>query len=356
MTLDVPAARSPHSGGRPARVPTLLWALRSPCSKGCRYCYFGTIEEHRLTPVTQVGQLSHLHHTDVNPAEVLAFARTLPASRIRRVFLAGGEPLRWPTIIPVIRVLKEGGLQVIVCTEGTPLNRPEIAQALVELGVDAVSVSLDSVDPIYNDRLRPSRNGKDGWKEVVSGITSLIAARGGQTRPRVGIYSVITNENLADVEAIPELAEQLGCDYVVPQPLSLTPDHALFSMSLTREHVPELLARLAAVDAAPSPVHLPAAPYPQQFATAISTPLTEVTGCFGGRDLFFAQPDGTVWDCPSSHRIAATPPGRHRSIRGADARALFGQAAGCGDCAVFSTDCVAMWPLMDFGSIIGSPA
>lgn len=27
---------------------TLLWALRSKCDLGCRYCYFGTIEDHRV--------------------------------------------------------------------------------------------------------------------------------------------------------------------------------------------------------------------------------------------------------------------------------------------------------------------
>ncbi|MEV6987431.1 radical SAM protein [Sphaerisporangium sp. NPDC051017] len=349
--------------------PTLLWALRSPCSKGCRYCYFGLLEDHKVVPVTEVGRLSHLHRTDLNPAQVLAFARTLPRSRVRRVFLAGGEPLIWPPILPLIKILKEGGLQVIVCTEGTPLNRPDIAEALVELGVDAVSVSLDSVDPDYNDRLRPSRNGKDGWAEVISGITKLIAARDshhdgtrqadgpvrpdGQARPRVGIYSVITRENLADIQAVPALAQQLGCDYVVPQPLSLDAGHDLYPMTLSVGHAPDVLNHFAAVSAHPS-VHLPAAPYPQHVATAISAPFATVTGCFGGRSLYFAQPDGMLWDCPSSHRIAATPSHQHRTIRDGDAAILFGTATpGCGDCTLFSTDCVQMWPLMDFSAIIG---
>lgn len=335
---------------------TLLWALRSPCPKGCLYCYFGTIEKHRADPVTEIGQLSHLSRDDMSPAQVLAFARTLPGSRIRRVFVAGGEPLVWPPVIPLIRTLKDGGLQVIVCTEGTPLNRPEITRALVGLGVEAVSVSLDSADPVYNDRLRPSRNGKDGWAQVVSGISALIAARGDRVRPRVGIYSVITNRNLADLEAVPRLAGQLGCDYFVPQPLALANDHDLYSMSLTAEHVPELLARFAALIAARLSLHVPGGAYPRQFAAAISKPLGVVNGCFGGQTLFFAQPDGTLWDCPSSHRIAATSARRHRTIAGADARTLFRRGSGYGDCALFSRDCVNMWPLMDFGQIIGEPA
>lgn len=338
---------------RPAA--TLLWAVRSPCPRGCLYCYFGTVEEHRSQPVTRIGQLSHLSRNDLRPAQVLAFARTLPGSRIRRVFLAGGEPLAWPPILELVRILKAGGLQVIICTDGAALNRPDITHSLIELGAEAVSVSLDSADPAYNDRLRPARNGKDGWERVVSGIRALVAARGSSRYPQVGIYSVITNQNLADLEAMPKLARQLGCDYFIPQPLALTEDHDLHRMCLTAEHAPDLLARFTALNTASSPLFVPLGEYPQRFAVAISQPHATVAGCFGGRTLFFAQPDGTLWDCPSAYRIAATVPERRRSIAGADARALF-EPADCGDCTLFSRDCVNMWPLMDFSQIIGEPA
>ncbi len=334
---------------------TLLWALRSPCPRGCLYCYFGTVEKHRARPVTGIGQLSHLSCDDLSPGQVLAFARTLPGSRIRRVVLAGGEPLAWPPILQLIRVLKDGALQVIVCTEGTALNRPEMTQTLIELGVDAVSVSLDSVDPTYNDQLRPPRNGKDGWERVVSGIEALITARGDHEYPKIGIYSVITNQNLADLEAMPKLAEQLGCDYFIPQPLALTEDHDLHDMSLATDHIPELRDRFAALGASPPSLHIPRGRYPEQFEASISHPLATVTGCFGGRTLFFAQPDGRLWDCPSTYRIEATTPERRRTIADADARTLF-QPGDCGDCALFSRDCVNMWPLMDFSQIIGDPA
>lgn len=358
MPADNPSRQRAGDACEPAGVPvdsTLLWAPRSPCPRGCLYCYFGMLERHRAVPVTQIGQLSHLSRNDLRPEQVLAFARTLPGSRIRRVFIAGGEPLAWPPVIPLIQELKDGGLQVIVCTDGTALNRPRTAEALVRMGVEAVSVSLDSADPACNDRLRPARNGKDGWEQVVSGIRALITARGSRAYPMVGIYSVITNQNLADLEAVPRLAAQLGCDYFVPQPLALAEDHDLHGMSLTGEHAPELLTRFAALAEAPAPIQIPGAPYPQQFAAAISEPLAAVNGCFGGRTLFFAQPDGTLWDCPSSHRIAATPQSRHRTIAGADARTLFQTGDEHGDCALFSRDCVSMWPLMDFGQIIGEP-
>ncbi|MEV7930417.1 radical SAM protein [Kitasatospora sp. NPDC088779] len=337
------------------RPISVLWGLRSHCaSHGCLYCYFGTIAEHREQLPTAPGVLSHLSPHDLTAAEVLAFAETLADSPVGRVFLAGGEPLLWKPIMKLIEILKAGRLEVVVCTSGVALNRPELREPLVELDVDAVSVSLDSADPAYNDTWRPPRRDGDGWQKVVSGISALIEARGSAPRPKVGIYSVITRRNLADVVAVPELAAALGCDYAVPQPIALDPGHKLADeLALTPGDLPELQRYFGELYAADLPLVLPGAGYPGQVASAVTRPTGLVPGCFGGNTLFFIEPDGTAWDCPSSLKIAATPAERHRSIAGAAARDLFPAPAGYGvDCALFSVDCVNMWPLTGFDRIL----
>jgi MoaA/NifB/PqqE/SkfB family radical SAM enzyme len=331
----------------------LLWALRSPCDLGCRYCYFGTVEEHRGSPVTALGQLSHLSRSDLTEREVFSFAATLPGSAVRRVFIAGGEPLRWPPVMDLIRLIKAAGIQVIVCTNGVALNRPEITAALIDADVDAVSVSLDSADPVHNDRWRPSRNRKDGWADVVSGITALLRACRQKTRPRVGIYSGITRLNINDIIAVPQLAAELGCDYAVPQPISLPSGHGLAAkLCLTPADALAVTATFADLAAARLPLAIPGRHYPELVRTAIMERTGLMTGCFGGSTLAFIEPDGSVWDCPSALKIAATPPGRRASIKNADARALFAAPPPCADCALFSADCVNMWPLMDFGRFL----
>lgn len=337
----------------------LLWALRSPCDLGCRYCYFGTVEEHRASPADRPGQMSHLSRADLSRAEVFAFAGTLAGSRVRRVFLAGGEPLRWPPVLDLIRLIKQAGVQVVVCTNGIALNRPGITAALAAAGTgaDAVSVSLDSADPAYNDRWRPSHNRKDGWRQVISGITALLKARTDGRPPRVGIYSVITRLNIADILAVPGLAADLGCDYAVPQPIALDPGHPLAAqLSLTRDDIPAVAAVFRQLTDARLPVALPGAGYPAQVVTAIASQVSAVNGCFGGSTLAFIQPDGALWDCPSSLRIAATPPGRRATVKGADARVLFASRPPCADCGLFSVDCVNMWPLTGFSRFLGSEA
>lgn len=339
------------------RTITLLWALRSRCgTHGCLYCYFGTIDEHRESGrPTAPGVLSHLSPDDLTTAEILAFAGTLADSAVGRVFLAGGEPLLWRGILTLVEMLKQAGIEVVVCTSGVALNRPDITEPIVALGVDAVSVSLDSADPVHNDTWRPPHKDGDGWERVVSGITTLLAARRKASRPRVGIYSVITARNIPDVTAIPHLAASLGCDYAVPQPISLAPDHRLHdTLALTPRDLPALRAEFEELYAAGLPLRLPAPTYAGQVATAVQHPTSHVVGCFGGNSLFFIEPDGSVWDCPSSLKIAATAE-HGRSIRGATADELFGTPAGCGqDCALFSVDCVNMWPLTSFDGLLAT--
>jgi MoaA/NifB/PqqE/SkfB family radical SAM enzyme len=341
------------------RDATLLWALRSPCSFTCEYCYFGTIEEHKQAPPNELGVLSHLSRTDLPPSALKAFARTLADSAIERVIIAGGEPLDWPATLEVIELIKEAGCQVVIATNGVPLTRPQVAERLISLGVDGVSVSLDSADAQTNDRLRPSRSGRFGYNDVLAGIRTLLDARDARHTPRVGIYTVVMRARPHEITAMAHLADQLGVDYYVPQPISLTPDHKLFEELTHRgEDVPAVAEQLDRLYAEPGRLALPDPSYARRFVAAISTQDSgHVPDCFGGARLFFVQPDGLVWDCPSDRRIAATAPERRRTIRDGDARTLFAERPACTDCTLFSRDCVNMWPLaLDMPQLLNAEA
>jgi MoaA/NifB/PqqE/SkfB family radical SAM enzyme len=332
---------------------TVLWALRSPCNLACRYCYFGTLPEHRDNPPAGPGQLSHLSRADLPLADIAAFAATLPGSPVRRIFIAGGEPLIWPPVLSVIEAIKAAGAEVVVCTNGIPLNRPGIVDGLIRLRVDAVSVSLDSATPEHNDTWRPSHNGADGWHRVVSGIRALPAPRGAAASPAVGIYTVLTAQNTGAITGVGAFARELGCDYFVPQPLSLQPGHMLDAqLSLTPAHAPQLAAQFTELYATAG-LRLPAADYPARVLDCVTQAGPGfVAGCFGGRHLFFIEPDGSVWPCPSSYKIASLAGSAVRSIRGATAADLFGGGGPCADCALFTRDCVNMWPLTQFTPMI----
>ncbi|WP_328384511.1 radical SAM protein [Micromonospora zamorensis] len=329
---------------------TLLWALRSPCAFACPHCYFGTIEEHKEAGLPeQAGVLSHLSRSDLSAQALAAFARTLVGSPVERVIIAGGEPLDWPATLGIISLIKDAGCQVVIATNGVPLTRPHITDRLVTLGVDGVSVSLDSADADTNDQMRPSRSGRFGYDDVLDGIGTLLRARGDRPTPRVGIYTVVTRSRPQEITDVARLATDIGVDYYVPQPISLPPDHRLFdALSHTAGDVAGVDEQLHRLYRDPRGLTLPNPSYLRRFVAAISSHDSgRVPGCFGGASLFFIQPDGSVWDCPSDRRIAATPPERQRTIRDGDARTLFANRPTGTDCALFSRDCVNMWPLVE---------
>ncbi|MDD9380429.1 radical SAM protein [Streptomyces sp. ZAF1911] len=341
------------------RDVTLLWALRSRCALACAYCYFGTVEEHKVSPPNQLGVLSHIARNDLSASALMDFARTLDGSPVKRVVIAGGEPLDWPGALDLIQVIKEAGCEVVIATNGIPLTRPGVAERLVELKVDGVSVSLDSADPDTNDLRRPSRSGKTGHRDVVAGIRALLQARNARPAPRVGLYTVVMRPAPHEITDMARFGAELGVDYYVPQPISLAPDHKLFDeLAHTSDDVPAVARELAQLHAEPQGLAVPDASSLLRFAAAISTQDSgRVRDCFGGARLFFAQPDGSLWDCPSDRRIAATPPERHRTISGGDARVLFADRPACTDCSLFSRDCVNMWPLvLDMPRLLTSEA
>ncbi|MFD2422421.1 radical SAM protein [Amycolatopsis pigmentata] len=337
------------------REVTLLWALRSRCNLGCKYCYFGTLEEHREAPPAQPGQLSHLSQDDLPLTDITRFLSTIGDSGVKRVFIAGGEPLNWSPISAVIETLTSAGIEVTVCTNGIPLNRPTVRKMLIGAGVHGVSVSLDSADPTLNDRYRPAHKRNDGWSTVVSGIQALLADRSDQpdspATPKVGLYCVLTRLTLPGLPDTARFAAELGLDYFVAQPIALDRGHALHEALVLREQDLDTLARVfAEVYEANLGLHLPSPRYPERIASTVKHELQMMHSCFGGHQLAFIEPDGSVWDCPSSHKIAAIArAGTRRSITTRTAAELFPArvpSSGC-DCPLFSGDCVNMLPLME---------
>lgn len=334
---------------------TLLWALRSPCDLGCPHCYFGVLEQDRFAPPSEPGKLTHLPHSDAPLPVLLDFLADIGESGVGRVFLAGGEPLNWPPIMHVIAALTGAGVQVVVCTNGRPLVRSDIRNMLYDNGVHAVSVSLDSADPVINDRQRPPRGKQtDSWSRVVAGISALLAVRGDRAM-KVGIYSVLTRNTLAGMPDTARFAAELGADYFVAQPVALEPDHELYEALVLTEHdVPMLEQVFTEISTAGLGMTLPGDSYPGLVVSTVRHRLQNKPGCYGGHQLAFIEPDGSVWDCPSGHMIAAqAAASAQRSIIGHTAAELFRPTSVVRDCPLFSSDCVNMDPLMEFDRILG---
>jgi MoaA/NifB/PqqE/SkfB family radical SAM enzyme len=137
-------------------------------------------------------------------------------SPIPRGFFGGyGEPLHHPQILDMVAQVKALGATVEMITNGTLLTR-QTAEALVELGLDRLWVSLDGATPeSYQDvrlgdelphildnlkYLRLLTLEKYGWSPWMS-------------RPALGIAFVALGRNIADLPKVLQLGESLGARY-----------------------------------------------------------------------------------------------------------------------------------------------
>ncbi len=340
------------------RGVTLLWAPRSPCTLGCLYCYFGTLggPEDRSSGPSQPGELSHVGRNDLSIEQILPFISTIESGLVRRVFVAGGEPLVWRGILPMLLALKQRDIEIIVCSNGLALQKPVLCHTLLDIPIDAISISLDSHDQLYNDTWRPDRSGQ-GWAGVVRGIQTMVRLRNQrQAHTKIGIYSVLTQKNLAHALPTGKFVADLGVDYYVIQPVSLAKDHQLYhELSLDARHHDAFMQAVADLQQAGLSLYLPHPRYLSRVQQTLSRePFPIINHCFGGKDLYFIEPDGSVWDCPSMLKIEATPPEEQYSIQRQSAAQLFSPTRRGRDttCSLFSQDCVNMWMLMAFDAIL----
>src|SRR4051812_8428316 len=179
------------------------------CNLRCRMCLV------RYAPA--VGR----HEGALAYEDFLELVDSLPG--LRRLTLQGlGEPLLSPHLLEMIRYAAAQGVHVGFNTNGVLLRRP-VARELVAAGAGHVHVSLDGAtaatyeDVRHGTGLAP-RPGQ--FERVVANLRELLTARGQGRRPRVELVFVAMRRNVAELEALVDLAADLGVDEVRVQNLS----------------------------------------------------------------------------------------------------------------------------------------
>ena len=116
------------------KIEYLRISVTDCCNLRCRYCM----------PAYGVKKMSHADILSYE--EILRDVRALAAMGIRKVRLTGGEPLVRRDIVHLVRGLKEtpGIETVAITTNGVLLG--EMMDELLDAGLDAVNLSLDTLD------------------------------------------------------------------------------------------------------------------------------------------------------------------------------------------------------------------
>jgi MoaA/NifB/PqqE/SkfB family radical SAM enzyme len=120
-----------------------------------------------------------------------------------------GEPMFHPDFLEMVRLAKNAGARVEVTTNGT-LLMADTAEALIDLDLDRLVVSLDGASPQHYEDIR----GHSNFAPVIENMRRLYqlklrkATR--HSNPQVGIAFVAMRSNLADLPELPRLATHIG--------------------------------------------------------------------------------------------------------------------------------------------------
>src|SRR4030095_8368452 len=131
--------------------------------------------------------------------------------------LGGGEPFLHRDIMPFVEFIKEKGMYCSINTNGTYL--PRDSRRLVDLGVDAIMVSVDGPREIH-DRIR-GMNGS--FQKIADGVKAVREARNGNGRkPEIIVNTTISPGNQDVLLPTYETVEAMGADRMILSQLWFT--------------------------------------------------------------------------------------------------------------------------------------
>jgi MoaA/NifB/PqqE/SkfB family radical SAM enzyme len=133
----------------------------------------------------------------------------------------GGEPLKNPRLVDMVQAAHQAGCEVGFSTNGVRLT-PQMAERLVDAGLDWVSFSVDAASAELYERIRYGAK----FAMITEHIAALreIKRRRGIEKPRVMMVMVLMtgeHENYFELPAYIDLAYRLGVDQVIAKNLDV---------------------------------------------------------------------------------------------------------------------------------------
>lgn len=199
------------------------------------------------------GQIRHPHtgqrRDELSTEELKTALSQLAAAGTRVVQFTGGEAFLRKDLCEILAHAKARGLEVTLISNGS-LITPEIAAHLVQIGVDAITFSLDGPADLHN----AIRHLPDGFARLATAVRLIRAEQAQQAsqRPRLSVSAVVQNQNQFQLADIVDTAQSIGVGNVnFNFPFFTTPEleaatEACLGPTLTRGAKPEQQSALSA--------------------------------------------------------------------------------------------------------------
>lgn len=278
-------------GLRKRAVAVTQVEVTSVCPNACTYC-----------PRTTLG--AHWKSRHMRPE---TYARLWPLFRESgRVHLQGwGEPLTHPYFLDMVALARKAGCQVSTTTSGQHMTR-DLAEALVESGLDVIAFSLAGTTAASNDSLRRGAP----FERVLASIRLLQEVRLARTGVHLEIHLayLLLASRLADLRGLPDLMADLGLHATVVSTMdgNLVPElrgecfmpHAQGMVHVARMELEAAAAQVRDLG----------------FELYYSLPAAETTGqCFEGAErTVFIDAEGNMAPCVHLNLPTTLPDPRRR--------------------------------------------
>jgi radical SAM protein with 4Fe4S-binding SPASM domain len=260
--------------------------LTRRCNLACAHCYMDAGARAR----GGAGELS--------TAEVTGILDQIAAlSDETMVVLTGGEPMLRKDIYDIARHADGLGLMAVLGSNGTLFDEERVA-ALKDAGVQAVGISLDSLDPEYHDRFR----GREGcWADTMAGIDCC--RRAGLM---LQIHFSVTDDNAGELDDMIAFARAAGA-VVLNIFFMVCTGRGESLTNISAEVYDSVLRGVAeaARDEQELVVRARCAPHFKRMALEMEPPLPltlrdgyEAGGCLAGTRYCRVTPEGELTACP----------------------------------------------------------
>ena len=176
----------------PAAPFEIVWNYTYTCNLRCKHCYEDAGKRRPELSTEETKQ-------------VLDILSKLAGVGIPALSFSGGEPLFRKDFFEVAAYAKKKIPYVSIATNGTLITK-DVAKQLKSIDIDYVEISLDGASPKVHDWFR----GIPGaFERTMQGIKNCV-----EEGIDTCIATVIHKENLAEVEKIVNLADELGVRFI----------------------------------------------------------------------------------------------------------------------------------------------
>ena len=172
----------------------ILFEVTYACNMNCKMCYLASSSLNRPHQRMSRDEVERM---------LDSFYPNLPT-----VILTGGEPCTRKDFMSLVKAVKRRGMRCVVFTNGSLLDEDTII-ALVDVGLDSISISLDGSQEVFHEVTGRG----DLYPRVVENIKLLVAHKRDGS-PKVCIGSVMSPISIDTQDSLLDFAQACAIDEI----------------------------------------------------------------------------------------------------------------------------------------------